>query len=119
MLKPEPYILRQIPNLRALGDPADAPEWLTPSYIAECWDSSRLQRAWDPKVGDWYFCVDMYSVNKIESLAGFYSEGDPCMHLPSDSPAGSIASGGCDVWIPDPKTKKTLEERVITPSHSL
>jgi len=108
LTKPSPEILRQMDDLGALGNPQDAPEWLTPKYIAECMENAEVQKRWKPKVGDWYICTDLFKVMKIESLEKYQSVGQAS--LPSDSPIGSMANGGCDAYIPDPKDLEKLLE---------
>ncbi|HIH18147.1 MAG TPA: hypothetical protein HA282_00295 [Nanoarchaeota archaeon] len=113
MTKSKLNAARKAPDLRAYGDPKDAPEWLTPQYLNECRENTELQKKWEPKVGDWYFCTDLYHILKIESVSKYYSEGDPCTRLASDSSIGSIARGGCDVWIPNPETRVNIEKKIL------
>lgn len=106
--KLNPTIVRQLDDLRELGNPHDAPEWLTPEYIARCMENQEVQKRWKPQVGDWYLCIDLFKVMRIESLEGYWSEGD--VPLSTDSPIGGITNGGCDAYIPDPKTLEKLLE---------
>lgn len=99
--KPTPIILRQLEDLRVLGNPRNAPAWLIPKYIADCIENKYLQSHWNPKVGDWYLCTDLFSVMQIESISGYYSSGD--LSLATDFPIGSISNGGCDFYIPNPR----------------
>ena len=98
--KPTPGILRKLGDIRALGNPVNTPEWLTLKYIADCMENNYLQRHWNPKVGDWYMCTDLFSLMQIKSISEYYSSGD--LGLATDSSIGSISSGGCDVYIPKP-----------------
>jgi hypothetical protein len=108
ILKLTPEILREL-DLIALGSPKRAPKWLTPTYIAECMENTKVQKEWKPKVGDWYFCTDLCKVKRIESLKEYQSVGQ--LSSPSDSPIGNIASGGCDVYVPNPRELKTIINR--------
>lgn len=105
MSKPTPETLRRMGH-SALGYQQNAPEWLTPEYIADCMESTQIQRGWKPRAGDWYLCTDLSRVMRIESLEEYRSEGQAS--FPGDSPIDSIASGGCDVYAPDPKAPEKL-----------
>jgi hypothetical protein len=88
------------------------PAWLTNAYFKKCIGDETLQKRWDPKVGDYYFCADLYEILKIESLGGYYSPG--IARLETDRPEGPAGRGGCDYYLPEPETsqKKTSRPRI-------
>ena len=80
--------------------PKEAPNWINHKYLADCMENKELQKKWKPKVGDWYFCVDLYEILKIKSLDEYNALG--MITLSSDLPIGNYAEGCCDVYIPEP-----------------
>jgi len=74
------------------GKPADAPDWLNQEHLDACANNRELQERWQPKVGDWYFCMDLYKVMQIVELANYESERD----------SDSRGRQECDIYLPDP-----------------
>lgn len=80
----------------------DLPSWITPKHLGNCMEDEKMQENWKPKIGDWYFCKDLYKIMQITSLARYYSDGDEAMRLPTDSQIGSMSKNGCDIYIQAP-----------------
>lgn len=96
-------------NLNAAG--GEKPPWLTQEHFDRWELDGELQNRWEPKVGDFYFCSDLYEVLRINNLGSYYDPG--LFRLASDRPEGSAAKGGCDYFLPEPKTaqEKTAKPR--------
>ena len=89
--------------LEAIGNKNDIPSFITQEYLDLCAMDEGLQKNWEPKVGDWYFCKDLWKILQIEVLEEYYAEGDPRMKLPSDHSKDAKGHWGCDIYIPETK----------------
>jgi hypothetical protein len=92
----------------AIDIPGDAPDWITTEYVAQCMENTEVQKNWKPKVGDWYFCSDLYRVAEITDLRGYFYDPAPGTPgtLPSDCHLGSDGRWPCDTYIPKPKKSR-------------
>jgi hypothetical protein len=78
--------------------PDDAPAWITQEHLEACAANEALQREWQPAVGDWYFCRDLYEVLPITDLAAYYSEG--CVRpLRTDLGKDDRGHWECDIYL--------------------
>lgn len=85
--------------------PSEAPAeatWVTQEHLQACAEDDDLQRAWEPAVGDWYFCRDLYKVMRINSLDAYYSQGDPRAILKSDLGKDERGHWQCDIYLAPP-----------------
>lgn len=87
--------------LAAAGGRENMPKWLTQEYFEKCMADEELQKNWSPRVGDWYFCVDLYKILEIEDLEKYYSEGKT-PPLKSDHGKDSRGHWECDIYVPEP-----------------
>ena len=91
--------------LEAAKKPENIPTWLTQEYFEQCGANQELQKGWKPKVGDWYFCKDLYQIAEITDLEAYYSSGISSP-LPTDHGKDSRGRWGCDIYIPEPPQKE-------------
>lgn len=91
--------------LDAVGNKDKLPDWITQDHIDKCTENVELQENWEPKVGDWYFCKDIYKILQINDLKSYYSEGD-VLPLTSDHGKDSNGHWECDIYLPKPTEKK-------------
>ena len=93
--------MEQIFKLSVTGGRENAPDWLTQDHLEKCAADEELQKNWIPKVGDWYFCRDLYEVMQIKSLEDYYAEGD-LPPLKTDHGKDARGHWQCDIYIPAP-----------------
>jgi hypothetical protein len=86
----------------AIANKNDLPLFMTPEYLERCANDSELQRSWVPRVGDFYFCKDLWKISQITDLDRYYSEGDPRLKLPIDHGKDGEGRWQCDIFIPEP-----------------
>ncbi|MGC9968319.1 MAG: hypothetical protein ABSC29_01140 [Minisyncoccia bacterium] len=89
-------------QLAGAQKPQNCPAWLTQEHMDRCAADSDLQHGWEPKIGDWYLCEDLYMVSQITSLESYYSEGDVRAVLKSDRRKDSRGHWPCDIYLPEP-----------------
>lgn len=87
--------------LDAAEKPANIPAWLTQEYLEKCAADTELQKSWEPKIGDWYFCGDLYQITQITDLLKYYSEGE-VPSLPTDHGKNLNGHWTCDIYLPEP-----------------
>ena len=101
-------------ELGVVDRPEDMPKWITNEYLQKCTDNQDLQKNWQPKTGDWYFCRDIYAVRQILDLDKYYSEGE-VPPLKTDHGKDDKGHWMCDVYLPVPM-KNYIATYVVKPS---
>lgn len=84
--------------LAAASRPSDMPPWITQENLEKCATDTQLQESWEPKIGDWFFCTDLYAVRQITNLTSYYYEGDVAA-LKSDHGKDSRGHWTCDIYL--------------------
>jgi hypothetical protein len=87
-------------DLADMGIAKDAPTWLTPRHIEKCFDP-KVQKGWNPTVGDWYFCEDSFRITQIKDLTT-YNTSSPEGSFPKEAKQRTDGSWPCDTYIPYP-----------------
>lgn len=80
----------------------DNAPWLTQEYLEKCAKDIELQRNWEPKVDDWYFCIDFCKIMQIINLSSYYSEGQ-LPSLKTDHGKSLCGRWMCDIYLPLPE----------------
>ena len=78
------------------------PDWLTQELLEKSAADRELQAGWEPQVGDYYFCRDLYELLRIETLDHYHAEGDPRGSLKSDLGKDDRGHWECDIFLPPP-----------------